>query len=339
MIEPSTYQDLAKHLAKIENRNTKYQFDLEKDIAWPEINKSGNYFADEYLEKGLGVDVTSLKAHPDAWELLQWCEAVTLCSIFMLFEEEVIDFVDREADQVGTSRSLTLLCSEEDKHIALFRNLDKHLRSIKPDHSDRLDEFYKNTKFTLGLQDKEIEFLRQTFGHAGVHVYKWLAIMFFEEATIHIYDAMNVEGANIQPTWLSAHKAHRSEELQHVVTDSHYLEAISLSEEDKRIATALFVCHYLEQFMGLRFLVAAFVEDFYPDVTVMHDKKDLPVITLQYFLSQKALERSKHYAPFLQEMSTMVPKDVWPSLCEALGDKLINGRDPSSPPWHSFALR
>ncbi len=34
--------------------------------------------------------------------------------------------------------------------------------------------------------------------------------MFFEEATIHIYDAMNVEGADIQPTWLTIERKNRN---------------------------------------------------------------------------------------------------------------------------------
>ncbi len=49
---------------------------------------------------------------------------------------------------------------ETEKILALFQRLKHHLQSMKPAHSARINELYKNTMFSLGLDDKEYKVLR-----------------------------------------------------------------------------------------------------------------------------------------------------------------------------------
>ena len=173
------YVDLPQAVARIERRSTRYQFDLERDVAWDELDAPGHYLPAALLDD-FGFDVASLQRRPEAWALLQWAMALQVCTIFELFEFGVVFFARSDAARLGRTRSIALLADEEDKHIQLFRRYARHLRAQQPALASRLDALSKDTAEAI------VALLGADRGAdpRAQHYAIWLQTLFFEEYTV-----------------------------------------------------------------------------------------------------------------------------------------------------------
>jgi hypothetical protein len=88
----SHYIDLDGALSSLDRRALDYRFDLDADIPWSRLGEAGEYLPVALLED-LGVDTTALRAHPQAWEHLQWASALGIAEGFIVAEQQVLDFL------------------------------------------------------------------------------------------------------------------------------------------------------------------------------------------------------------------------------------------------------
>jgi hypothetical protein len=233
-VSPSPYRSLTEHLGRLERRTGDYRFDLEKDVAWHQLGEPGLYFPDSFL-RALGLDVELLRSVPDAFDLFQWALALSHCELFAAEEDEIPAFVEREAAELGPTKSVELLVEEEKKHTVLFRRYGQHLRAERPDRVAAFEAAFAPTRALIARA-----------GQAAVpeaasrHYMSWLLFLFFEEYTVWVQERLALEPEGVQAAWLSAHTAHRKEEVQHVLTDFHMLTAIELDEDTRhRLAKSL----------------------------------------------------------------------------------------------------
>jgi len=300
------YVDLAGACARIERRSTRYQFDLERDIAWQSLDAPGLYFPEPLLDD-FGFDVASLRGDPAAWELLQWAMALQVCTLFELFEFGVVYFARNDAARLGWTRSIALLADEEDKHIQLFRRYGRHLRAERPELAQRLDALSRGTADSIAAL---------LGGPPGAdpraqHYAIWLQTLFFEEYTVYLDQCLRDAGGGIQPAWHSAHAAHRREEIQHLATDVRYLAALDLDEAERYRLSAAFVARLLEGFerqLGLEG-PRRLVEECHPEVRVMIDTPHRAERCMQRLLGRRAFGHSWKAAPFFRELTRTHPED------------------------------
>lgn len=304
--EAGPYIELARACADIERRSTRYQFDLERDVAWDQIDTPGLYIPEAWL-RDLGFDVDALRLRPEALELLQWALALQICATFELFEFGVIYFAREEADRLGRTRSVELLAAEEEKHIQLFRRYARQLRAQRPELAEQL------TIFAAPGAEAIRAVLRETGGAtpASRHYIIWLHILFFEEYTVH-FDKRLRESEGIQPTWRSAHAAHRREEIQHIATDVRYLRALDLDEVERRRISASFAARLITDFdrqfgiEGARRLL----EHVYGDLPILLDRPQRAEQCLQALLRDRTFAHSCKAGPFLRELIELEPAQL-----------------------------
>lgn len=256
----SAYRSLAAACAAIDRRKTRYRFDLESDMPWHELSAPGLYYPDSFLQ-AVGIDASILRQHAPSHELFQWALAIAMCEEFIKLEEVLLAFARSESEQLGPSRSVSLLCEEEEKHIALFRRIQDSLCSQRPRQAARLKQLMsasgRERLWGFAARDANMSL-------GGYHYHAWLHILFFEEFTIFLHRCLKGQ-AGIQPTWQAAHALHRQEEIQHVVTDFVHLQALDISDAERKLWSRIFLdklaanlhhlaCHgsvvglYLEEF-------------------------------------------------------------------------------------------
>ncbi len=230
------YEKLAERVEKLDRRLTNYQFDVETDVAWARIAEPGLYFPWSFVAD-FGVPTNVLEENSEAGSLFQWAYAVSMCEAFIALEDMILDFVALERENLPATRSLTLLCDEEKKHVELFQRLGAELRKMRPDDTERFDAAYAPTRkfFEEMLTGYKAHEEKET-----LHFVFWLLTTFFEEFTIYVDDKLRGNEA-IQPTWASAHAAHRREETQHVVTDLAYLDTIRLDAPSRDDTSEIFL--------------------------------------------------------------------------------------------------
>jgi hypothetical protein len=227
-------------LLQLEGRTTSYRFDLEQDPAWSQMDEPG-VFVPRSLLRDFGVDVDRLGSH---FAEIDWIIAATICRIFVMLEECIFDFAEREKGTLLASKSVTALLEEEGKHIALFRRFEKELL-------ERRDAaLFERVYGTMGerLRDRHTQRLLAVEDDAARHYLCWVNILFFEEFTLFLDARLQAEAAQVQPTWLSVHRLHRNEETQHVATDRAYLDALDLSSSERARLSQLFVAALFQDF-------------------------------------------------------------------------------------------
>lgn len=220
------YDDVVSRLAQLDRRSTRYQFDLERDICWDRIDEPGKYLGDGFL-RARGIEPTRFT--PEEAGFFHTLAAILHADRFVLLEEHLLRFTQGQHAAMGPTRSLLLLEEEEEKHIALFRRYAAHLRARWPELADHCDA--RRDDFAAFLERFGAAERYPTVG--ALHYALWLGILFFEEYTVYVYEQLAEDGGGIQPTWLAAHKAHRREEVQHVLTDYAYIQALHLTEEER----------------------------------------------------------------------------------------------------------
>src|SRR5207245_1129526 len=125
-IGAEAYPGLAEARKRLDARSTDYQYDIDRDIAWDSFDAPGAYITPEMLA-GLGFDVDVLRTDKEAWDLVQWAMALTVCEVFEHLEIGVIRFIENGVSKAGTGRSLDLFVTEEHKHIETFRRFRERL--------------------------------------------------------------------------------------------------------------------------------------------------------------------------------------------------------------------
>jgi acyl transferase domain-containing protein/acyl-CoA synthetase (AMP-forming)/AMP-acid ligase II/NADPH:quinone reductase-like Zn-dependent oxidoreductase/NAD(P)-dependent dehydrogenase (short-subunit alcohol dehydrogenase family)/acyl carrier protein len=324
------YVELAQTCADIERRSTRYQFDLERDVEWDRIDEPGLYIPLAWL-RDLGFDVDALAARPDALDLLQWAMALQVCTIFELLEFGVIFFARDEADRLGHTRSVELLAAEEEKHIQLFRRYARHLRAQRPELAEQL----------TSLAAPGAEALRSVLHETALaqrHYVVWLNFLFFEEYTVHL-DKRLRESEGIQPTWRSAHAAHRREEIQHIATDVRYLRALDLDEAERRRISASFVEWLITNFDRQFAIEGArqLLEHVFPGLKVMLARELRAEECLQAFLRDRTFAHSCKAGPFLREATELEPAQLLASAREAANVQ-ASVPEPEPAPGRSEAI-
>jgi len=221
-------------LEKLDNRSLSYQFDLESDIPWTELSQPGDYFSRPLLKR-LGFDTERLVSDAVVMETCQWAMALATAKGFVRLEQDVVQFIEQGQAKVTPSKSSRLIVEEERKHIMMFQRLSEKLRADRPELGDVFDAAYQAPVSFTFLQTQA-----HRFSAEELQWLYWLTTLFFEEYTIYFYHSLTEELAAIQPVWLAAHRCHRREEAQHLLTDVAYMEQLPLSAKKKKQLTTLF---------------------------------------------------------------------------------------------------
>jgi acyl transferase domain-containing protein/acyl-CoA synthetase (AMP-forming)/AMP-acid ligase II/NADPH:quinone reductase-like Zn-dependent oxidoreductase/acyl carrier protein len=306
MTDVPAYANLTDACSKIDRRHTRYQFDLEADVAWNDLGAPGLHFGKGYLEC-MGVNVAALATNPEAEDLFQWAFALATCEVFRVLEELILRFADSEEKSLAGTRSMTLLCEEERKHIELFERYAAHLRALRPVMAERFTACFQPSANLLGHLHE-----REAYPNpAAYHYLFWINTLFFEELTIFIDRCLSADEELIQPAWLSLHRVHRLEEVQHLVTDEAHLGALNLSANERYHLSKVFLFRLEEgfdRFFGLE-AVARVLSEARPDLpaclTPQRSFRDLPMYS--ELLHSAAFRKTRAAAPYLQRLSERTP--------------------------------
>ena len=229
--QPSFYADPQVFLEKLDNRNTRYRFDIEADVLWDRADEPGQYFPPSVLGRG-GIDTASMAAIPGMAELFQWSLAVAICEEFVALGQRIIVFLREElaAGRLPATRSADLFDEEEVKHVSLFRRYADHLKAQRPDVAASLDRHLAASfEGAWWFADRAEDYPSP----AIYHFVAWLHFVYFEEYYIYLCRELQ-ENEGMQPAWVSAHIAHMQEERQHVLTDAAHLSGLDLTEAARR---------------------------------------------------------------------------------------------------------
>jgi hypothetical protein len=223
--EPRIYRELPERSRRADARSDRYRFDLDTDVRWHLLGAEGRHVVPSMIS-GAGLDLARLEASPDAARAFDWAYGMAVCRVFNALEEVILGF-ERTARALPPSRSLDMLLADERKHIALFGRYAAHLERARPDLVAPFERAFAAT--ALGLR-RFAEPAHPPDSPAGHYVF-WTNALLFEELTVYYHDrlARPAERELVQPAWLDVHAAHRVEEVQHLVTDDGYLEALDLS--------------------------------------------------------------------------------------------------------------
>jgi acyl transferase domain-containing protein/acyl-CoA synthetase (AMP-forming)/AMP-acid ligase II/acyl carrier protein len=289
-------------LEQLDRRPTGYRFDPDRDVAWSAIDAPGAY-AGPHLLSCLGVRTDALSIDETAFDVAQWAFGVVIAQSFVALERDVTAFVQQLPEP---TRSAALLVEEEVKHAALFERYARHLRDARPDLTPTLDAMWRPPVSWSSLaaaaevdDEHQLRFLI------------WLATLFFEEFTVWIHAALEVDAEIIQPTWLSLHDCHRREELQHVLTDAAYLDRLPVDELSRtRLARAFqgFLESHVDRLLGID-VYGELVEALIPGLDpLVPDRRLRARPLLHELLHHPAFRFTRAFLPSLNRMTEWPPR-------------------------------
>lgn len=296
--DPTLYPDLAARLAPLERRTTRYRFDLERDVPWEALGAPGLRFGPAWLER-VGIDAAALE-RAGVGPRFQWAWALALTWSFHAFEALILRFAAEEAARLGGTRSLELLCEEERKHIEAFRRAAEHLRAEDPAGAARLEASLREGEALLG------DFAATEEEPAVRHYLFWLNTLFFEELTVLLDDALAQDHAAIQPAWRALHATHRREEVQHVVTDAGYLDALSLDPARRAALSKRFLFRLergFDRLFGLDAVARLLAEESPASAGLLAGRALRERPLFRSLLHDPAFRRTREAAPYLQELA------------------------------------
>jgi len=262
-VEPSVYRNLDKRLAKLEQRNTKYQFDIEADIDWSRINEPGRYYNDAILAAE-NINTKVMNQHPEPRSFYEWSAALIDCRAFAALEKFVALWIESINTGQSKSRSLDLLDEEELKHVELFERYAESLVGMYP---ERVDEVMRSQHLSDAYY---LEHFLDPVNYASErqrHYCIWLCILFVEEYTIWLHKMLSLGDSNMQSTWLQAHHCHYREEAMHVVTDYAYLLALETTEEERRAWSKPVLLSIIGALQAQRRDLIELTENNFPDIS------------------------------------------------------------------------
>jgi hypothetical protein len=252
-------------IEKLSRRTTKYQFDLERDVAW-DADDSDHFAPLDYLQD-IGFDAERLRAHPEALKALAWSMALVVCRNFIVLEKVVVRFVAEGGPAMEGERSLSLLSTEEVKHIELFRRVAEKIASRHPEWLASFEDAYRPTA-EFNEKQSALNFQRDLYtDESNRHYVFWLGLIFFEEFTIYLDERFSGD-ASLNGLWRSAHTCHRREEVQHVATDIAYIDALDVSDDDRSFWGDVIVAGMVRDLRYLTGLDACdrFLSNLFPDL-------------------------------------------------------------------------
>lgn len=221
---------------RLDQRTTEYVFDLEADMPWDRLDEPGLYIPTPLFEL-FGIDMQAVASNREAYEVLHWSTALSICRTFQLLERGVIKFCGGEADRLGPTTSIDRLCEEENKHVQLFRRLASHLTDQRPDLMEDFNASFRDT-FLFLREVYQLEHIDQ------LHLKLWMTSLFFEPATLHLADELEETNEPMQPAWLAANRLHAQEEQQHIATVAAYASQLKIDDDGR----AAVVDDFVEQF-------------------------------------------------------------------------------------------
>jgi len=294
------YSGWSAALDRLERRNTRYRFDLERDICWDQLPVRGGYLGPTWL-RSYGV-APALSKHAGAHALFQWAMALGICEAFIAVEEGILRFLDPRRKTLFDSKSLLAFREEEEKHVRLFRRYAEHLRGLRP---ELCAEFDAAAADMVHFHERVMQNSLQLNERAH-HYQAWLYAIFLEEGSIHLHEQLLVDEGELQPTWVSVHAAHRQEEIQHVATDAAYIEALDLTEAERQSLSRLWVrvaVKYFGRLSGLepahRLLAAHYPEH----ASAIQSPLRMPKSYLDELLRGRAFGKTRRAARYLGRLA------------------------------------
>ncbi|MGZ5075459.1 MAG: AMP-binding protein [Methylobacter sp.] len=307
--EQALYPSLVNTLAKLDKRNTNYRFDLDQDIDWHRTDESGRYFPDSFLIN-TGIDLALLKTVPEAFAFYEWALALIISRRFVVLDEAVLAWGKQIRDANAETRSLELLEIEEAKHIRLFRRYTEVLSALHPQEAKELQSVRYVTlqPFLDGMLNPH------NFQSATEHHYMvWLGILFFEEYTVWIDEILKELGNDVQPAWKQAHACHRREEVQHVLTDYAYIQALDTSREQRRLWSENFFSRNISALSQECHELIALTQARFPRI---QQPLALPVAgNALAFLSERVFARTRWVAPYAEFLAGSGDTEIAPCAC------------------------
>jgi len=289
-----TYQNSESVFAKLDGRNVNYRFDLDRDIPWELSGAEGVHLGPGFCRK-LGVNYEGLEKHPKAFELFQWAVGIEVAEAFYILESYLLDFVDDEHKALGPNRSALLLYQEEVKHMALFRRYADYLRASKPDWVQEFDELFTGYK--------PHPYTKDNYPSASVqHYFFWIKTLLFEEYTVYLYRELMAEKDILQPVWLAAHGAHAREEKQHIITDAAHLDALDISNVEKRACSHAFWSNFEEtfnEFLGISTAKALVRKNFPEAAEYVPQVRMQEQEIFQDIIDARAYKQTLRHAPYV----------------------------------------
>jgi hypothetical protein len=229
-VDGPLYPGLSARAGVLDRRSTRYQFDLETDVAWDRIDEPGEHLPRRLAAFGWAEGLP-LWDDPEARAVFQWTAGVSLCDTIATLEEGLITFLIAQSPELGGRHtSIELLVAEERKHAALFRRYAARLRERRPDLVPVYDAAMQRCWVPLPFDSPLL-----VEDPAAYHYQAWLQVLVFEEWSLWFHERLAAERDHVQPTWFSAHRAHAREEAQHVKTGDAWLATLAL-DPDRRTA-------------------------------------------------------------------------------------------------------
>ncbi|MGH7280023.1 MAG: hypothetical protein ACRELY_00745, partial [Polyangiaceae bacterium] len=267
--------------------------------AWERALEGGRHCPDALLTD-CGVDVARIAAVPGALEIFDWACGISISRMFALAEANILRFEADAGEKLAQTRSLTLLLEEEKKHIALFERYEAHLLTLHPALVPAVNAAFEPTAkcFEARFQELDVDAPES-------HFLFWLTTLYFEEFTVYLDDRLRAE-SGVQPTWASAHAAHRREEVQHVATDAAYLEAIHLTPPTLHRLSQSFVFGMYTDILHLWGLACplAFLEAMHPTLAgLVPNGRITQRKYVQDVLCSRTFKRTRQFAPYLSELA------------------------------------
>ena len=297
------YRDLPEQIRRLDARGPRYRFDIEADVRWDLLGTDGAHVVPSMVD-GAGIDSAALRSNPEAASLFDWGYGLAVCRVFVALEEVILDFERRARATLGATKSLAMLCEDEVKHMELFRRYAFHLERRHPARMDAFERAFEQAGRGLASVGAG---LHPPDSPAGHYVF-WANTLLFEELTVYYHDRLGrpPEEALVQPAWRSVHAAHRIEEIQHLVTDEHYLEALDLgaTERDELSQmTALLVVKHFNTTLFPFAVPLALVEEIYPALPPL--RSPVPTTKTPLFrevIAGPCLKRTRRNAPAVDRL-------------------------------------
>ena len=318
----SIYSNIGR-LSKIDKRTpNKYQFCIENDIDWSNINDSPLYFPSSFLDD-IGILSHDAKITSEQKELLHWALACSICAYIEVLELFLCQFLSTEQNDLIPTESIKWFATEEDKHIHMFRRVHNNLRDSKPDEYKTLSKIWYE-KMDTSLYPFKNEFL---FPSKAIYHYScWLLAMFFEEWSVYFGAKILNNSSGINSVWLKVHKLHAREEIQHVLTDAAYIEALDISDSDRYTYSKKIWGWIQSNVFGWLFsgnAIRDFVVGAFPNLKIGTGASLASSSQISDILTSKWFKHTRKAFPYLLELSKV-------EKFELLDDRMLNSLIPKS---------
>jgi len=290
------YRGPNQRLEELDARNTSYRFDLDSGPCWSRIDEPGRHVSPALLAD-FGIDVARLGEHLATFD---WIYGATVCRSFVALEESIVEFAHREHDRLVRSKSLEALVEEEEKHILMFKRYEEMLLSRHDAAMFELAYAPMGERMAKRHRSALLEIPDDT----DRHYLLWLNTIFFEEFTVYLDQRLQVDKERIKPLWLSIHRLHRIEEMQHLATDEAYVDALGIDAARRRELSAGFVMGMLQHFEDTVAVAPALSTARAAGLEGIRPGRVSETGFVHTILAGSAFKRTRAAAPYLRELAS-----------------------------------